>query len=58
MLRGGELVPVTVTLGITDNRNTEVVGGELNSNDQVVTGENLSDAPASTGTSTMRMRMF
>ncbi|HJW01890.1 MAG TPA: efflux RND transporter periplasmic adaptor subunit [Azospira sp.] len=58
VLRGGELVPVAITLGITDNRNTEVVGGELNPDDQVVTGENLPDTPAGTGTSTMRMRMF
>lgn len=58
VLRGGELVPVAVTLGITDNRNTEVVSGELKPDDQVVTGENLADTPSSAGTSTMRMRMF
>lgn len=56
VLRNGEPTPVAITLGITDNRNTEVVGGELKPNDQVITGENLSDTPANA--STMRIRMF
>ena len=60
MLRGGEVVPVSVSLGITDNRNTEIVGGELNAGDQVIVGENLPDGANAGGSSggTMRMRMF
>ncbi len=60
VLRGGEVVPVSVSLGITDNRNTEIVGGELNAGDQVIVGENLPDGANAGGSSggTMRMRMF
>ena len=55
VLDGGEIRPVSVQLGITDNRNTEVVGGDLNAGDRVVTGENSNGAkpPSSVG-----MRMF
>ena len=55
VLDGGEIRPVSVQLGITDNRNTEVVGGDLNAGDRVVTGENSngSKSPSSVG-----MRMF
>jgi hypothetical protein len=41
VLDGGEIKPVSVQLGITDNRNTEVVGGDLKAGDRVVTGENV-----------------
>ncbi|HEY6895684.1 MAG TPA: efflux RND transporter periplasmic adaptor subunit [Rhodocyclaceae bacterium] len=40
VLEGEHLTPVSVTLGITDNRNTEVVDGELKAGDRVVTAEN------------------
>ncbi|EXI83779.1 MAG: hypothetical protein AW12_02534 [Candidatus Accumulibacter sp. BA-94] len=43
-------------VGITDNRNTEVVGGELKVGDTVVVGENVatpSGKPSSVG-----MRLF
>lgn len=55
VLAGDELKPVAVQLGITDNRNTEVVSGELKEGDRVVTGENGSSdkKPSSVG-----MRMF
>ena len=55
VLAGGELKPVSVQLGITDNRNTEVVGGELQPGDRIITGENSGAAgkPSSVG-----MRMF
>ncbi|MDR1995300.1 efflux RND transporter periplasmic adaptor subunit [Azonexus sp.] len=55
VLRGGALQPVNVQLGITDNRNTEVLGGELQVGDRVVTGENSGPtrSPSSVG-----MRMF
>lgn len=38
VLADGEIKPVAVH-GITDNRNTEIVGGELKVGDRVVTGE-------------------
>lgn len=41
VLQGISLTPVSVTLGITDNRNTEVVGGDLKVGDQVVIGDSL-----------------
>ena len=52
----GELKPLALQLGITDNRNTEVLGGDLKEGDKVVVGEN-----AATGTgkpSSVGMRLF
>lgn len=59
VVRGEEIRPVSVTLGITDNRNTEIVAGELKAGDSVVLGEALPapDTAAASG-STLRMRMF
>jgi HlyD family secretion protein len=55
LLDGDEIRAVSVQLGITDNRNTEIVGGDLKEGDRVVTGENASGIgkPSSVG-----MRMF
>ncbi len=55
VLAGDEIRPVGIQLGITDNRNTEVVGGELKVGDRVVIGENAGGgkSPSSIG-----MRMF
>ena len=49
------LKPVAIQLGITDNRMTEVVGGELKAGDQVIVGENTTPGgkPSSVG-----MRLF
>jgi HlyD family secretion protein len=52
-----ELKPITVTLGITDNRNTEIVSGELKVGDQVVLGEAQSTTKPKTG-GTTPPRMF
>ena len=51
-----ELKAVSVQLGITDNRSTEVLGGELKAGDMVVIGENIANTsgkPSSVG-----MRLF
>jgi HlyD family secretion protein len=40
VLEGERLKPVGVSLGITDNRYTEVAAGELKAGDRVVTAEN------------------
>ena len=55
VLAGEEIKPVSVQLGITDNRVTEIVGGELKEGERVVTGENSNGVkpPSSVG-----MRMF
>ncbi|MDP3540361.1 MAG: efflux RND transporter periplasmic adaptor subunit [Azonexus sp.] len=55
VLEGEEIKPVSVQLGITDNRSTEIVGGELKAGDRIVTGENTAPGgkPSSVG-----MRMF
>lgn len=55
VLQDGEIKPVSVQLGITDNRNTEIVGGDLKAGDRIVTGENSNGVkpPSSVG-----MRMF
>jgi HlyD family secretion protein len=55
VLDGGAIRPVSVQLGITDNRNTEIVGGELKEGDRVVTGEN---SGANSKPSSVGMRMF
>jgi HlyD family secretion protein len=58
VLENGKLKPVSVTLGITDNRNTEIVGGELKAGDQIVIGEDqAADKSASPG-SRPPMRVF
>ncbi|MGA8862491.1 MAG: efflux RND transporter periplasmic adaptor subunit [Gallionella sp.] len=57
VLANGKLKPVSVTVGITDNRNTEIAGGDLKAGDQVVIGE--SQAADQTGSSGIRpMRFF
>jgi HlyD family secretion protein len=57
VLKNGQLQPVTVKLGITDNRNTEIISGELKAGDQLVTGDAqpTNNAPASAAP---RPRMF
>lgn len=56
IVNGSELKAVDIQLGITDNRNTEVIGGDLKVGDTVVTGENAS---AATGKpSSIGMRLF
>jgi HlyD family secretion protein len=57
VLENGNLRPVSVTLGITDNRNTEIASGELKAGDQVILGEAQGDKPSSSG-SRPPMRMF
>ncbi len=57
VLRDGKPVPVAVTLGITDNRNTEVTGGELKPGDQVIVGDAHAVNQVTPG-GTVRMRMF
>jgi len=55
VLADGKLQPVALQLGITDSRNTEVLGGELAEGARVVVGENGGGgkSPSSVG-----MRMF
>ena len=55
MVDGRTLRPVTVQLGITDNRNTEITGGELKEGDTIV----VSEAPAAaTKPSSIGLRLF
>ena len=53
---GNELRPVSIQVGITDNRNTEVISGDLKPGERVVTGDN----PTSSGgkPSSVGMRLF
>lgn len=39
VLADGQIKPVNVQVGITDNRNSEVTGGELKAGDRVIVGE-------------------
>ena len=54
-LEKGELVPINVSAGITDNRNTEITAGELKAGDQLVIGEM---EPADKAKNTPPMRLF
>jgi HlyD family secretion protein len=56
VVEAGEVKPLSIQLGITDNRNTEVVGGDLKPGDKVIVGENSASPggkPSSVG-----MRLF
>jgi len=57
VLRDGELKPVGVALGITDNRHTEVTGGDLKAGDKVAVGDAQPAAPAGSRKS-VGVRMF
>jgi HlyD family secretion protein len=59
LLKKDELKPVNVSLGITDNRNTEIVDGDLKAGDQIVVGEAQAGGNSqSSSSSPMRMRLF
>ena len=57
VLADDQLKAVAITIGITDNRSTEVTGGDLKAGDRVVLGENLPTAEPASG-SGVRLRMF
>ena len=57
VLEQGELTPLNVSLGITDNRNTEITGGDLKAGGQVIVGEAQAADKTKTG-GTPPMRMF
>ncbi|HMW17288.1 MAG TPA: efflux RND transporter periplasmic adaptor subunit [Accumulibacter sp.] len=56
LIEQGALKAVSVQLGITDNRHTEVVGGELKAGDKVIVGENV--IPSTGKPSSVGMRLF
>ena len=60
ILAGTQLKPVKVKTGITDNRVTEVLGGDLKEGDQLVVEDTRASGSAAGGQppSTLRMRMF
>ncbi|MBV6475010.1 MAG: Multidrug resistance protein MdtA [Rhodocyclaceae bacterium] len=60
VIEDGQLKPIKVSVGITDSRFTEVVGGELAEGRKVVTGENLPAQNNNAGASgsTFRLRLF
>ena len=59
LLKNGELVPVTVKLGITDNSNTEILSGDIKPGDPLVIGDTQGANNAQGSNSQpLRMRMF
>lgn len=58
VLQGSALLPVNVSLGITDNRNTEVIGGDIKAGAQVVIGDVASANKAQTNNAPPMRRMF
>lgn len=57
VLDGGKPRAINIKIGITDNRNTEVLTGELKPGNIVIIGENLPTADNASGNAP-RMRMF
>lgn len=57
VLKNGQPSEVKVSLGITDNRNTEIVSGALKAGDAVITGETQSTGKATTN-KPPTLRMF
>jgi HlyD family secretion protein len=57
VLKNDVPVAVNVRTGITDNRNTEILSGEIKPGDQLITGEVQGDKTAQTS-QPLRMRMF
>ncbi len=57
VLEKGKLKPVSVMFGITDNRNTEIAGGDLKAGDRVVIGE-AQTANQSQSSGSRPMRLF
>jgi HlyD family secretion protein len=56
ILEKGKLKPVSVMFGITDNRNTEIAGGDLKAGDRVVIGEaQAANQSQSSGSRPMRL---
>jgi HlyD family secretion protein len=58
VLENGALRQVNVTLGITDNRNTEITGGELKAGDQIVIGEAQASEKSTSSGSRPPPRLF
>ncbi len=58
VLRNDKPVAVPVTLGITDNRNTEIVSGQLSVGDQLIVADTQAASTAGTNSSRPRMRLF
>ncbi len=59
VIRDGKLTPVSVSVGISDGRFTEITSAELKVNDKVIVGENQANGETSgPSSSTMRFRMF
>jgi HlyD family secretion protein len=58
VLENGQLKPLNIGTGITDNRFTEVVSGELKAGERLVTEETVSKEGNGQSSSTMKMRMF
>ena len=58
VLEKNTLKQISVTLGITDNRNTEIVGGELKAGDQIVIGDAQTLNKSKVSSSRPPMRMF
>lgn len=60
VLSDGQPRMVQVSLGITDNRTTEIVAGDLNEGDAVILGESgeQSGTPNQKVANTMRLRLF
>jgi len=58
VLENDKLKPASVTLGITDNRNTEITGGDLKVGDQIVIGEEQASEKQGNSGSRPPLRMF
>jgi len=58
LLESGAPKPVVVHVGITDNRNTEIISDEIKIGDAIITEDARDSSTTPQGSSTLRMRMF
>ncbi|BCB25571.1 RND transporter [Sulfurimicrobium lacus] len=58
VLENGQLKPLSIVTGITDNKFTEVVSGDIKAGQQVVTEETVANENSGQASGGVRMRMF
>ncbi|MFN3397386.1 MAG: efflux RND transporter periplasmic adaptor subunit [Sulfurimicrobium sp.] len=58
VLENGQIKPVSIVTGITDNKFTEVVSGDIKASQQVVTEETVASENAGQASGGVKMRMF
>jgi HlyD family secretion protein len=58
VIRDNKVMPIKVSIGLTDGRFTEISSAQLKINELVIVGENQNNADGSGASGSMRFRMF